>query len=76
VFRAEEDSSAGTGGGCGMFLSSDIRLLCSDGGFAAVRDMVLRKLKRFKGIWWMPWHREATKDAARCDKPRGAASRL
>ena len=27
-----------------------------------------------KGIWWMPWHREAMKDVARCDKPRGGAS--
>ena len=25
---------------------------------------------------WMPWRREATKDVASCDKPRGAASRL
>ncbi len=33
-------------------------------------------IKRFKGIWWMPWHQEAMKDVARCDKPRGAASRL
>jgi hypothetical protein len=29
-----------------------------------------------KGIWWMPWRREAMKDVARCDMPRGAASRL
>ena len=29
-----------------------------------------------KGIWWMPWHQEAMKDVARCDKPRGVASRL
>ena len=27
-----------------------------------------------KGIRWMPWHQEATKDVARCEKPRGAAS--
>jgi hypothetical protein len=27
-----------------------------------------------KGIWWMPWHREAMKDVARCEKPRGGAS--
>src|SRR5947209_4863058 len=32
--------------------------------------------EREKGIWWMPWRREATKDVARCEKPRGAASRL
>jgi len=24
-----------------------------------------------KGAWWMSWHREATKDAAACEKPRG-----
>ena len=27
-----------------------------------------------KGIWWMPRHREAMKDVARCEKPRGGAS--
>src|SRR5579875_107355 len=27
-----------------------------------------------KGIWWMPWYREAMKDVARCDKPGGDAS--
>ena len=30
--------------------------------------------ERSKGIWWMPWRREAMKDVARCDKPRGGAS--
>jgi hypothetical protein len=28
-----------------------------------------------KGIGWMPWHQKAMKDVARCEKPRGAASR-
>jgi hypothetical protein len=28
-----------------------------------------------KGIRWMPWHQEAMKDVARCEKPWGAASR-
>ena len=28
-----------------------------------------------KSEWWMPWRREAMKDVASCDKPRGAASR-
>ena len=32
--------------------------------------------EREKGIRWMPWHQEAMKDVARCEKPRGAASRL
>ena len=34
-----------------------------------------RDLEREKGIRWMPWHQEAMKDVARCEKPRGAASR-
>ncbi len=33
------------------------------------------RLEREKGIRWMPWHQEAMKDVARCEKPRGAASR-
>ena len=33
-------------------------------------------LEHEKGIRWMPWHQEAMKDVARCEKPRGAASRL
>ncbi len=32
-------------------------------------------LEQEKGIRWMPWHQEAMKDVARCEKPRGAASR-
>ena len=28
-----------------------------------------------KGAWWMPWQKQAMKDVASCDKPRGAASR-
>ena len=28
-----------------------------------------------KGVRWMPWRKQAMKDVASCDKPRGAASR-
>ena len=35
----------------------------------------LRVVERKKGIRWMPWHQEAKKDVARCEKPWGAASR-
>jgi len=28
-----------------------------------------------KGVRWMSWHREATKDAAACEKLRGAGKR-
>ncbi len=34
-----------------------------------------RLFERDKGIRWMPWHQEAMKDVARCEKPWGAASR-
>jgi len=41
-------------------------------------NFALRKFygQATKGVWWMPWRREAMKDVAGCDKPRGAASRL
>jgi len=27
-------------------------------------------------VWWMPWHREAMKDVATCDKPRVVGSKF
>ena len=37
--------------------------------------LFLRKgFKREKGIWWMPWHREAMKDVAPCEKSWGVGS--
>ena len=36
----------------------------------------LWRIKCLKSICWMPWRQEAMKDVARCEKPRGAASRL
>ena len=38
-------------------------------------DPMAIDLERDKGIRWMPWHQEAMKDVARCEKPWGAASR-
>ena len=32
------------------------------------------KIKRNKGIWWMPWHQKAMKDVALCEKFRGIES--
>jgi len=37
---------------------------------------VVMRVKRLKGIWWMPWRREAMKDVVRCVKPWGAANKL
>ena len=34
------------------------------------------KIKRKKGIRWMPWHQKAMKDVALCDKFRGDESNL
>ena len=34
------------------------------------------KIKRLKGIQWMPWRLEAKKDVALCDKFRGGESTL
>jgi hypothetical protein len=38
--------------------------------------MIGYDIERDKSIRWMPWHQEAMKDVARCEKPWGAASRL
>ncbi len=43
---------------------------------AALVRLSLGRVEDEKGIWWMPWRQEAMKDVARCDKSRGAASRL
>ena len=32
--------------------------------------------KDIKGVWRMPWHEEAMKGVANCDKPRGAKARF
>ena len=29
----------------------------------------LDRIKREKGVWWMPWQQEAMKDVILCDKP-------
>ena len=34
------------------------------------------RIKRDKGVWWMPWRQEAMKDVALCDKSRGGESTL
>jgi hypothetical protein len=34
------------------------------------------KIKRKKGIRWMPWHQKAMKDVALCDMFRGIESKF
>ena len=36
----------------------------------------LDRIKREKGVWWMPWQQEAMKDVIPCDKFWGAGNRL
>ncbi len=38
--------------------------------------LLLDRIKRDKGVWWMPWQQEAMKDVALCDKPGGGESTL
>ena len=33
-------------------------------------------VKLLRACVWMPWRKQAKKDVASCDKPRGAANRL
>jgi hypothetical protein len=33
------------------------------------------RIKRNKGVWWMPWQQEAMKDVVLCDKRGGAENR-
>ena len=37
---------------------------------------LLDRIKRDKGVWWMPWQQEAMKDVITCDKRWGAGNRL
>ena len=70
----------------GTVLSGDCRVrrgcfVVSMGDFLSVglvpaSGNCLYVLKRKKGIWWMPWYREAMKDVAPCDKLRGDGSNL
>ena len=39
-------------------------------------SLIMRVIKRLKGIWWMPWRQEAMKDVVRCDKLWGGANNL
>ncbi len=53
----------------------DFRHLISD-RFLRLCVTGSQAIKYEKSIWWMPWHREAMKDVARCDKLRGVVSKL
>lgn len=44
-------------------------------GFYLWTTVIDKSGQATKGVWWMPWHREATKDVAACDKLREAGKR-
>ena len=65
---------------CSRVETSDSRLW---DGLAALNRLprkrarlLLDRIKRDKGVWWMPWQQEAMKDVALCDKPGGGESTL
>ena len=61
--------TAGSGGG---LIEEHVSGLHSCPGMKSMIDKCGQALK---GAWWMSWHREATKDAAACEKLRGAGKR-
>src|ERR1700680_1539499 len=62
ILLCKIDASLGMTG-CGSLVEADYRVSSKFYGQAT------------KGAWWMPWQKQAMKDVASCDKPRGAASR-
>src|SRR5687767_3492500 len=45
------------------------------GGKRAAKTVIDKCGQALKGVWWMSWHREATKDVVACDKLREAGKR-
>ena len=56
--------------------TSDLKPPDTKGGGQADALRLLDRIKREKGVWWMPWQQEAMKDVLLCDKPWGAEKRL
>ncbi len=66
-----EQGGAAGGSWCELVIVWRVLLLCM-----VLMTSVIDDLERDKSIRWMPWHQEAMKDVARCEKSWGAASRL
>jgi hypothetical protein len=72
VFPSLKTLTAAAGfAGCGSCVST-FRIR----GRGLLARRLLDRIKREKGVWWMPWQQEAMKDAALCDKPGGGESTL
>ena len=65
---AQSGETLGVAGSCAWWVCGPVLRV-------STRGVGLQDLEREKGIRWMPWHQEAMKDVARCEKPWGAASR-
>ena len=57
-------------------MHTDLRGLFTKGGPVEEAMLSLDRIKREKGVWWMPWQQEAMKDVILCDKLGGAENRL
>ena len=59
---------------CMMVMVDAVSSVTSTGLRAGGRAEATERLVKIatKGMRWMPWQQEATKDAGACDKPRGA----
>jgi hypothetical protein len=68
----------------GKCMTSDQGCACqgAEGGCGAAQRGAawacpsLDRIKREKGVWWMPWQQEAMKDVIPCDKLWGAGNGL
>jgi hypothetical protein len=72
--QRSDRQSAGRVAGGDAGLTSDVCPLTSAAASLRRRARGWARAQHMKGIWWMPWYREAMKDVARCEKPRGGAS--
>ena len=68
------DASGLHGGGPGAGTGGGLLFRASAPAHGALS--ISEEIKHEKGVWWMPWRREAMKDVAGCEKLRGVASRL
>jgi hypothetical protein len=82
-FREEPFRTRDRGASSAEGAPSGQRLPTGDGRWVVVEPAtrkracrLLDRIKRDKGVWWMPWQQEAMKDVALCDKPGGGESTL
>ena len=59
----------------GKSTTFDLKPPNTKGGGQEEALLLLDRIKREKGVWWMPWQQEAMKDVILCDKLGGAENR-